>query len=614
MEETPPPRRPVRRKVQNAVSSKVHIQSPSPPRASSSKPRATGKKRQVDETLYTGINFDAEARKRQHKFHSPPKSQLKLDDLLPKRDPHSPRHAQADWSSVRRNPPSSRRHRGAGTADDAISVDDDDVPTELPIRNKARFASSRPFARTTSRNSVLSRGSSAGRSASIEVTGESPSQLMHPSQPKKGRLRDRHILTPDEEMLDYMLGSQEAWEASQESRKSKRDSRSPDHRVMVSGTGRSTRNSTDPSVVLVEETAPPKRSSNRLRLGFPSSSRAMRNPFVVNGQSDHHRAKSNSKVRVQPPSDDQDDDDQSALGSVSLDEDRLERGASRSASRETKSRSGSRHRAFPTSVTFDYISPSRTPRKGHPLDGLVRSPSKLPIDISQREPSPPQIMTLGRRKRHLLAMDDDESYRPSPTTALGKAMLKPPTATQKARVHAQAALRPQRVRSEPGKYKLPTVDTPIEQWPTTRGSSGTPARKKLRSDGAEETTPARAVASPAASLSQRSRGQDGRSATRSPLPSHTPIKTPSKQASQLSVRSTLTPLPPAQTRQSLSPIASVASMNLRQPSENGSLADLVRLVLQTVLTGSWMSGQSLMHQTAQLLNSPRRGGSAKGHR
>ncbi|KAK4688608.1 hypothetical protein P7C73_g1506, partial [Tremellales sp. Uapishka_1] len=56
-----------------------------------------------------------------------------------------------------------------------------------------------------------------------------------------------------------------------------------------------------------------------------------------------------------------------------------------------------------------------------------------------------------------------------------KASIKKPARLRPVKALAE---RPTRVKAEPGKYTLPPVDTPIHEWPTSRGTVGGPSRSR----------------------------------------------------------------------------------------------------------------------------------------
>lgn len=125
--------------------------------------------------------------------------------------------------------------------------------------------------------------------------------------------------------------------------------------------------------------------------------------------------------------------------------------------------------------------PETPPRPKDLLTSLARtptpSPAKARIDPSPlKVKSPPAspivepVAPLMKRRRAAFEELDEESYRPSPTTKLGREVRQLKKREVAMPADPSSASRPRRVAAVPGKYKLPTLDTPIHQWPTTRGS------------------------------------------------------------------------------------------------------------------------------------------------
>ncbi|BEI81428.1 hypothetical protein CcaverHIS002_0205880 [Cutaneotrichosporon cavernicola] len=115
------------------------------------------------------------------------------------------------------------------------------------------------------------------------------------------------------------------------------------------------------------------------------------------------------------------------------------------------------------------------------LDGLAKTPTpKKPVP-KKLAPAP----DANSAKRRLFAANanlDDESYRPNPGSVLARP-VKPDRAAW------YQANRPRRSLPVAGKYALPPVDTPIQQWPTRPGTSHTPQARKRKSAERHIKTP-----------------------------------------------------------------------------------------------------------------------------
>lgn len=122
-------------------------------------------------------------------------------------------------------------------------------------------------------------------------------------------------------------------------------------------------------------------------------------------------------------------------------------------------------------VNFSPITPMELQVKSKELPVKSKEPTASPTV------EPPPVM---KRRRAAFEELDEESYRPSPKTKLGREVRQLKKREIQVPVDLPSSNRPRRVAAVPGKYKLPTMDTPIHQWPTTRGSPGSPIRQQPR--------------------------------------------------------------------------------------------------------------------------------------
>lgn len=191
------------------------------------------------------------------------------------------------------------------------------------------------------------------------------------------------------------------------------------------------------------------------------------------------------------------------------------------------------------------------------LEGLGKTPT--PKKPTKDIPLPARSASSKRQLFPAAVALDEESYRPSSRSAFAR----PLNASKAA---AYQANRPRRSVPEQGKYALPAIDTPIEQWPSRPGTTHTPkpSRKEKRPESksktpaaaqpAEEPMAVDAPAAPATPKRQRSRSA---SSCLTPLPP-TQLPARSPRSSLVPIRAASPPPPPSQ-----------LTVVLEEPSPNG---------------------------------------------
>lgn len=503
---------------------------PTPPRTYSV---ANGKRRMDDETLFTGIDFATQRKKVRHQPKSSSQTTLAAFVLTSpgsktrvrgETRPIPP--SRADTSALSRNtastattrsrPPSqnnqpssskSRRMLGGGSAEDPIPIESDD---SLP---RASHASSEPVLTRRSRSRQPSGPApvTPGKSQRKVANGS----LSHnPRQPQPIRLD-----LDDDDDDDIVEVVDEAPPNFNHIRSRGSVTASPqkpfvNRRILVPETVASSSR----AHILVDETAP------------PSSRNARSTSTMVASQTSVVPDTAKSPT----PCFTVDSDDR---GEASV------RHSSRARSAETPEARQERQRR----ANRKALTPAPTPPLPSILEGLGKTPTpKKPKDV----PKMAQRDLNSATKRRLFAAPnpDDESYRPNPGTALARPV-------KASKVAAFQASRPRRSMPEQGKYTLPSVDTPIEQWPTRPGTTHKPQTSKKQGERTSRTPtvsePKAAAPPPAPASPERQRSLLSKPPTPAASSAAKPIarqpepSTPKRQRSR-SVSSCLTPLPPTQ--------------------------------------------------------------------
>lgn len=401
------------------------------PSTSTSKPSSTskGKRRMVlDETLVNGKDYTPRQRRKTPKLLD---GQSKLSQFLT-RDPPPPGAGPSRLSKVIGKEPL----RGTSRAN-AIDLDptssDDDVPVVItPRKRQVSRQPSRPPPASTSRR-LFTRGRSA--------TSFSDAPVELPSLPK-----GKSTSGVDDGLLDWLRVS---------------PSLSPSVSPQAATTSRSRAG--------VSESP-----SKRLKSSTPAikSSQPDRDADIAAHQPrDTQRARSVTRPPATP---------QRRTRNTFLPPPKISASGSLELVPETPPR--------PTDLLASLArTPTPSPAKARIDPSPIKSkapPAKSKEPVPSKEAASPKAdisAPIMKRRRAAFEELDEESYRPSPKTKLGREVrqLKKRDVSDPADVPASG--RPRRVAAIPGKYKLPTMDTPIHQWPTTRGSPGASTRPRKSS-------------------------------------------------------------------------------------------------------------------------------------
>lgn len=277
--------------------------------------------------------------------------------------------------------------------------------------------------------------------------------------------------------------------------------------------------------------------------------------------------------------------------------------------------------------------PETPPRPTDLLASLARTPTPSPakprIDPSPIKPKElpvrskellaklkettvsPKIDPIPAMKRRRAAFEelDEESYRPSPKTKFGREVRQLQKRDVSVPADPPSSNRPRRVAAVPGKYKLPTMDTPIHQWPTTRGSPGLPTRTPARKSSSPSRLRNAVAASPVNDTPRRPKGKTVTKITVTPrstkkTPKRKPATRPAPPSDSSSESSLSTPPPPEREESPLQPCETPAPEVAPTPSPPPAPEPEEDLLAEFAEYADWPGSPSQSQQAAQ---SPRNG-------